>query len=56
MTVRRYPVAILLVFVTAALVVVNGFAFWGEVPTLPLLAGSAVVVGSGLALLWHERR
>ncbi len=33
-----------------------GFAVWGEVPTLPLLAGSAVVVGSGLALLWHERR
>ncbi len=33
-----------------------GFAFWGEVPSLPLLAGSAVVVGSGLALLWHERR
>lgn len=35
---------------------VLGFAFWGEVPTLPLLLGSAVVVGSGLALLWHERR
>jgi drug/metabolite transporter (DMT)-like permease len=35
---------------------VLGFAFWGEVPGLPLLAGSAVVVGSGLALLWHERR
>jgi drug/metabolite transporter (DMT)-like permease len=34
---------------------VLGFVFWGEVPGLPLLAGSAVVVGSGLALLWHER-
>ena len=33
---------------------VLGFAFWGEVPGLPLLAGSAVVVGSGLLLLWHE--
>lgn len=31
-----------------------GFAFWGDVPTLGLLAGSAVVVGSGLFLLWHE--
>jgi len=31
-----------------------GFVFWGDVPTLPLLAGSAVVVGSGLFLLWHE--
>jgi hypothetical protein len=24
------------------------------VPSLTLLAGSAVVVGSGLVLLWHE--
>jgi drug/metabolite transporter (DMT)-like permease len=31
-----------------------GFVYWHEVPALPLLAGSAVVVGSGLFLLWHE--
>jgi drug/metabolite transporter (DMT)-like permease len=31
-----------------------GFAFWGDVPTLALLGGSAIVVGSGLFLLWHE--
>lgn len=31
-----------------------GFVFWGDVPTLALLAGSAIVVGSGLFLLWHE--
>lgn len=31
-----------------------GFVFWGEVPTPPLIAGSAVVVGSGLFLLWYE--
>jgi drug/metabolite transporter (DMT)-like permease len=31
-----------------------GFLFWGDVPTLPLIAGSAIVVGSGLFLLWHE--
>ncbi len=31
-----------------------GFLFWGDIPTLALLAGSAVVVGSGLFLLWHE--
>jgi drug/metabolite transporter (DMT)-like permease len=31
-----------------------GFVFWGDVPTLTLVAGSAVVVGSGLFLLWHE--
>jgi drug/metabolite transporter (DMT)-like permease len=35
---------------------VLGFVFWGEVPSLALVLGSAVVVGSGLALLWHERR
>ncbi|MGN6572722.1 MAG: DMT family transporter [Pseudolabrys sp.] len=32
-----------------------GFVFWGEIPTLPLFAGSAIVVGSGLFLLMHER-
>ncbi len=31
-----------------------GFAIWGEVPTLPLVIGSAVVVASGLFLLWRE--
>jgi drug/metabolite transporter (DMT)-like permease len=31
-----------------------GFLFWGDLPTLPLLAGSAVVVASGMFLLWHE--
>jgi drug/metabolite transporter (DMT)-like permease len=31
-----------------------GFLFWGDVPNAALLAGSSVVVGSGLFLLWHE--
>jgi drug/metabolite transporter (DMT)-like permease len=31
-----------------------GFIIWGDVPTLALLAGSAIVVGSGLFLLWSE--
>jgi drug/metabolite transporter (DMT)-like permease len=31
-----------------------GFLFWGDILTLALLAGSAIVVGSGLFLLWHE--
>ncbi len=31
-----------------------GFVFWGDVPTATLLAGSAIVVGSGLFLLWRE--
>ncbi len=33
---------------------VLGFAIWGDVPTIALLAGSAIVVGSGLFLLWRE--
>jgi drug/metabolite transporter (DMT)-like permease len=33
-----------------------GFLIWGDLPTISLLAGSAVVVGSGLFLLWHESR
>jgi drug/metabolite transporter (DMT)-like permease len=31
-----------------------GFVVWGDVPSLALLVGSAVVVGSGLFLLWRE--
>lgn len=33
-----------------------GFIFWGDVPTLTLLGGSAIVVGSGLFLLLHESK
>jgi drug/metabolite transporter (DMT)-like permease len=31
-----------------------GYLVWGDLPTLGLMAGSAVVVGSGLFLLWRE--
>jgi drug/metabolite transporter (DMT)-like permease len=31
-----------------------GFVVWGDVPTIGLLVGSALVVASGLFLLWHE--
>jgi drug/metabolite transporter (DMT)-like permease len=31
-----------------------GFLIWGDIPTISLLAGSAIVVGSGLFLLWRE--
>jgi drug/metabolite transporter (DMT)-like permease len=33
-----------------------GFAVWGDVPTIGLLIGSAIVVGSGVFLFWHESR
>jgi len=31
-----------------------GFGVWGDVPTVSLVIGSAVVVASGLFLLWRE--
>jgi drug/metabolite transporter (DMT)-like permease len=33
-----------------------GFVIWGDVPTTGLILGSAIVVVSGLFLLWHEAR
>ncbi len=33
-----------------------GYAVWGDVPTIGLFIGSAIVIGSGLFLLWHETR
>ena len=35
---------------------VIGFLVWGDVPTPGLIVGSAIVVASGLFLLWHEAR
>jgi drug/metabolite transporter (DMT)-like permease len=31
-----------------------GFAIWGDIPTPALVAGSTIVVATGLFLLWHE--
>jgi len=33
-----------------------GFAIWGDLPTAALLIGSAIVIGSGMFLFWHETR
>jgi drug/metabolite transporter (DMT)-like permease len=35
---------------------VIGFLVWGDIPTKGLLIGSAIVVASGLFLLWREAR
>jgi drug/metabolite transporter (DMT)-like permease len=35
---------------------VIGYLVWGDVPTLGLVAGAAIVVASGLFLLWRESR
>ena len=36
--------------------IVLGFLVWGDVPSATLLAGSAIVMASGMYLLWHEAR
>jgi len=36
--------------------IILGFLVWGDIPSATLLAGSAIVVGSGMFLLWHESR
>jgi diguanylate cyclase (GGDEF)-like protein len=46
MTVRRYPVAVLLVVMTLALVVGNGFAFWGD--TFALWVDDAMQLSAGV--------
>lgn len=33
-----------------------GFVVWGDIPTPALLGGAAIVVASGLYLLWHESK
>ena len=33
-----------------------GFAIWGDLPTINLLIGSAIVIASGLYLFWRETR
>jgi len=33
-----------------------GYAWWGDKPTVGLLIGSAILVSSGLFLIWHEAR
>ncbi|MPZ55077.1 MAG: EamA family transporter [Rhizobiales bacterium] len=41
-------------YVSLIWAMIAGFLVWSDVPTLALLAGSAIVTGSGLFLLWRE--
>jgi drug/metabolite transporter (DMT)-like permease len=36
--------------------IILGFLVWGDSPSATLLMGSAIVVGTGMFLLWHESR
>jgi drug/metabolite transporter (DMT)-like permease len=42
-------------YFTLVWAMILGFLVWGDLPTVMLLAGSAIVAGSGLYLLWHEK-
>ena len=55
---RLAPVALVAPFDYGALVfaVVFGYAFWGDVPDVFIIAGAAIVVGSGLYILHRETR
>ena len=33
-----------------------GYLLFGDVPTLPMLAGGLIVIGAGLFIIWRERR
>ena len=35
--------------------VILGYLVFGDVPTVPLLIGAAIIVAAGLFLFWHER-
>ena len=41
-------------YLTLVWALVFGYVVWGDIPTVALLVGSAIVVASGLFLLWHE--
>jgi drug/metabolite transporter (DMT)-like permease len=43
-------------YLTLVWAMVIGFVVWGDVPSIGLLAGSAIVVASGLFLFWREAR
>ena len=55
---RLAPAAIVAPFEYAALLVacVIGFSVWGEVPSAATILGGAIVVASGLYILWRETR
>ncbi|MBB3190392.1 DMT family transporter [Halomonas cerina] len=55
---RHAPAAIAAPFDYTALLwaVLLGWWFWGEMPDLGVFAGSVLIIGSGLAVAYHERR
>jgi drug/metabolite transporter (DMT)-like permease len=52
------PVAVIAPFEYGAIIVgvAYGFAIWSEVPDLYVLIGAAIVIGSGLYILYREAK
>lgn len=55
---RRAPASVTAPLEYTALVwaFVLGFAVWGDVPTLPVFAGAALILGAGIMLIMVERQ
>ncbi|WP_225809699.1 DMT family transporter [Halomonas lysinitropha] len=58
MAFRHAPAAIAAPFDYTAMLwaVLLGWWFWGEMPDIWVFIGSALIIGSGLAIAYHERR
>ncbi|MGM0701611.1 MAG: DMT family transporter [Pseudomonadota bacterium] len=58
MAFRHAPAAIAAPFDYTAMLwaVLLGWWFWGEMPDLWVFVGSALIIGSGLAIAYHDRR
>jgi len=33
-----------------------GWLFWGDLPTLPIIAGAAIIIAANLFIIWREKR
>jgi drug/metabolite transporter (DMT)-like permease len=36
--------------------IISGYLFFGDVPTVNMLAGGVIVVGAGIFIIWREHR
>jgi drug/metabolite transporter (DMT)-like permease len=43
-------------YTTIIWAIVLGYAVFGDVPDLFMLAGAAVIIAAGLHIFWHEQR